>query len=795
MGFNKSNVLIFLIILLPLIGYSQVKVNGRILDSYNGPTSFAKVQLASKDSIYRVQSDSLGLFELEMTRNTYTLKILKEQKLIYSDTIIILNDIDLGDIIVDEGTLLDEVVIAQRRKLIERKIDRLVFNVENSVSSTGSDALEVLGQTPGIRVQNDNVKIIGKSNMLVMIDDRLIELSGADLMNFLKTISSESIKEIEVITAPPAKYDASGNSGLINIKLKKAKKDSWNSTMGTSFTQRYFLSEAINGNFNYNKNKLTIQSAVNLSNAESKYMDQVDTYFIDETWREDVPRKIVNKSVGYRVYSGYDFTAAWNMGIILTGSSSKVNTGADSRIDRTSLGSNDLSSYIDTDLQSLTNQSMLSINYHNIFKLDTIGTKIVFDLDYFNYENDDSRNINGSRFTPQDLIIPGSNYAVQNYNNQDIKNYSGKLDVEMPLKWASLTYGGKYSVINTKNNLEFYNIQTSVPVFDPSQSNKFNYRETNQALYFSGNKKVGEKWEIQAAVRVEATQTKGYSANYGQENKNDYIELFPTAYVQYSFNEDNIYSINYSRRIFRPSYQLLNPFRDYDSQYSYVEGNPFLQPSFSNTFEFSYTHKNFDTKLSYSQINDGFEHFGIVDPVTNITRYTVTNFLDTKAYNASLSHTFDKVKWWTSANSIDSGYSINNSSNAATVQETSGYYTFVSTNNDFILNKTNSLILNLSYWYQFRSVVGVYEFDPYGSFSTSVKYKLKDNLQLSLNLNDVFKSQTSRSANYSNGIRNEFVNYYDARHIRFSLQYKIGKSTRTAINKDSSNTEEQNRTK
>jgi hypothetical protein len=150
---------------------------------------------------------------------------------------------------------IQEVEIQAKKKLVERKIDRLVFNVENSISAIGGDALDALKITPGLRVHNDKISMIGKSGMSVMVDDKLIQLSGEDLINYLKTISSDNIKSIEVITTPPAKYDAEGNSGIVNIKLKKTKPNQWSASFKSSYIQSTYPKGSVGGNFNYKKNK------------------------------------------------------------------------------------------------------------------------------------------------------------------------------------------------------------------------------------------------------------------------------------------------------------------------------------------------------------------------------------------------------------------------------------------------------------------------------------------------------------------------------------------------------------
>ena len=180
-------------------------------------------------------------------------------------------------------TQIQEVEILAKKKLIERKVDRLVFNVENSISATGGDALDALKVTPGLKVQNDQISMIGKGNMLVLINDRPTQLSGDDLISYLKTLKSDEIKKIEVITNPPSKYTAEGNSGVLNIITKNAKKNTWNSTIRSVYQQATYATGSIGGNFNLQKNKLTFSSSINYLNGSNAPVETNNIFYHPDT--------------------------------------------------------------------------------------------------------------------------------------------------------------------------------------------------------------------------------------------------------------------------------------------------------------------------------------------------------------------------------------------------------------------------------------------------------------------------------------------------------------------------------
>ena len=293
-----NRILTFLIVLLSLTVTAQTEITGSVIEKQSQiPLEFAEVILLTNQSSVLLGdvTDPNGGFKLRVIQGDYTLQVTYVGQILYTKSIVVAEEsINLGAIEIINAQELDEVVIASKKKLIQRKIDRLVFNVENSSKASEGDALEVLRVTPGVRVQNDKITMIGKSNLQVMINDKIVQLSDEDLANFLKSIASEDIKNIEVITTPPAKYEASGNSGLVNITLKQAKKDSWNAQLKSSYRQRRYPTGSFGGSFNFNKDKLSIASSINYSNGDY-YQEQDDyAYFPDGLWYTSSPLKAIS---------------------------------------------------------------------------------------------------------------------------------------------------------------------------------------------------------------------------------------------------------------------------------------------------------------------------------------------------------------------------------------------------------------------------------------------------------------------------------------------------------------------
>ncbi|MBP6126968.1 outer membrane beta-barrel family protein [Flavobacterium sp.] len=775
-----------LIILFLNHGFSQIKINGQIKDEKNNPIEFIEVQLQNKDSIiFKSEfTNTYGNFLIETEKGEYLLIAKQLGKILHSQKLDANQNLNLGVLqIIIPDNQIQEVKITSKKKLIERKVDRLVFNVENSISAIGGDAIDALKITPRVKVKNDNISMIGKNNMSVMIDDKLILLSGDELINFLKSIPSDNIKNIEVISTPPAKYDAEGNSGLINIKLKKSKLNQWNASLRSSYIQSTYPKGSFGGNFDYQKNKLSLYSNLNYVNGSNAPIETNKIYYPLGLWSEENKRRDFQNSVNGRIGADYKASEKWTIGMQYLGSFSKPKITENSLTSIYNQTNTQINSYINTLSENLVKNNNHSLNINSTVVFDTIGKKMNINLDYFEFKNDNNR-----IFNTLNLL------SANNTNLQDIENYSTKIDFEHPIKWINLSYGGKLSFIKTQNNVDYFDTTTGIPIFDPTQSNEFNYKENIQAIYLNGTKKLNEKWETQLGIRLENTQTEGFSKTLNQKNTNNYAKLFPTFYLTYTPNETNSFSINYNKRINRPSYNRLNPFRWYNNPFSYSEGNPFLQPSFSNNIELNYTlNDNWSNSVYYSHTDNGFEQITIVDNTDNIQKTIAQNYFKTTIIGISESYTYDKLKWLSSTFSFDWNYSKSASLIPITNQNLNGSNTYFSTSNDFNLNK--KLLFNISYWYNFKGTSDLDKNNAYSQLDASIKYFAFDKkLQISFNVNDILSTNRPIYISYTNNIQIDYKNYYDVRLFRLSLVYKFGNKNINVEKKEFGNQEEKERT-
>ncbi len=794
MSKNKFLSLI-IFVLFPLLTFSQVKISGRIIDNKNNPIQNAEILIIGKDStaLKSELSDASGHFLINAEKAKYNLVVRYFSQSLFKRDIDITSDINLDVIKIEIPEQLQEITISKKKKLIDRKVDRLVFNVENSISAMGGDGIDALKVTPSLRIQNDQISIIGKSGMNVMINDRFIQLSGEDLINYLKNIKSDDIKKIEVITNPPAKYDAQGNSGLINIVTKTVKSNSYNGSARTSLSQSKKSIGTTGINLNYQQNKLTLTSNLSYSNGSKQPYQKYTLTYPTYTWVEENNKSTFTNNtsggftIDYKVSNktkiGGEYTLSHNLPLVKTTNNSSIYNKNTGQID----------SIIKNRSRIEMKKNTNAINFYSITELDTLGRKINFNVDYLNYKSNTENDFNSNSFYPDNTEIPNRYLSANNLSNQKINIITSKLDFEYPTKWANFSFGTKISFINNDSKVNFYETTTGSPVFDETKSNVFNYKENVQSLYFSGNKKLTDKLEIQFGLRGENTQTTGFSKTLNQTNKNNYFKIFPTLFLNYVINENKTLSLNYNKRINRPSYGNLNPFRFYSTKFNYSEGNPFLQPFLSNNIELSYTYKSSYTSFYVYTTKNGFDQVTYVDPNSIIQIVKPNNFYNEVNFGIFQGYAFNIKKRWENNSNVSVFYSKTNSNIPNIVPDISSWSANINSQNSFILDKDKRYRAELSLMYQFPSVSGSYEVSSFYEVSAGFKTNFFSNkLQLSANVTDIFKSNKQTFSQSVNNIQQEKFDYADIRRIRLSLVYNFGKKFKID-KKEYTNTEEKNR--
>lgn len=640
-------------------------------------------------------------------------------------------------------------------------------------------------------VQNDKITMIGKSDVMLMVDDHPLNLSKEDLVNHLKSISADDIQSIEVITAPPAKYEAQGNSGIINIKYKKGIKNAWNNAFRTSYTQATYPMYALGNTFSYQKGKIRLSVSADAQTGNETVIQKSNIFYPTETWIGKTNGKNKEDRLSGRLSFDYKLTDKISIGLQYLGSFSKPDA-RDTNVDNLYRPQDYLQSYIISKGRADIKRNHHSVNLHYIQELDSAGRKFSVDLDYFTYKRGQNRFFTSERFKANDIIEDF--FSARNASDQDIENYSVKIDFEHPTKWADITYGSKASYVKNYSKNEYFNTTSGASTKDPLLSDGFLYKENTQALYLDATKNLGEKWKTKIGWRLESTQTKGISESYRQTNKTDYLKLFPTFYLLYTIKQDNSLRLSYNRRIERPSFSDINPFRWHFNKFSYAEGNPFLRPSFSDNIELNHTYKNKLISSAFLNVtSDGFSQIPSVNSDTKEQIYTNANYYTLYNYGLSETYIFNTFRWWESHNQVYVYYSKPKfyKKSILRASERKGLGLYLNTRNTFTLYK--HLQAEIAFWYHSPHQSLFYKVGKSYSLDLSLKFNTFKKIQIIMYLSDILRSSSPDYETDTNGIKQIYNTNYDSRYFKLGLKYNFGNRKIKLSERDFGNEEEKNR--
>jgi len=423
--------------------------------------------------------------------------------------------------------------------------------------------------------------------------------------------------------------------------------------------------------------------------------------------------------------------------------------------------------------------------------IDTSGKQVLINADWFTYHDNKERFFNNNTYFNDGHLAEDSFAQYLSASQQDINLYTLKADADLPYHFFRLSFGSKFSFIRNKSDVSFYKqlMEEYVPVQD--QTNVFDYTENTQALYINANKTV-KKLTLQIGLRAEYTQIRGIASDEDQTDRSLYLQLFPTAFLSYRLNELNTFALSYGRRINRPMYKKLNPFRWYSNQYAYTEGNPFLKPSYSNNLELSHTYAAVLTSsVSFGYTNNGYGDVNFTDRQSNIQVIRPVNFITGYNYQFSNSLSLNPAAWLQSNSQLNLFYNLSNSSLAETNASLKGVGAYFSTNNQFYFNQDKTLSGEAGFWYQSGGIDGLQKFERQYNLDIGLrKLLLNKRLQLTAGLTDVLKSNQYRYTSLVNNIEQRYANYYDSRKLRVSIRYNFGNDRAKATARKPGNDEE-----
>ncbi len=778
-----------------LTAQNGFSINGKIINEQSKPLSSIQITLtnANDNSIAKIEiTDNDGKFVIQnLKEGNYKVIVDDMEYSPYQSEAIILNaanpNVNLAPISLTFklATNLNEVIITKKKPFIENKIDRTVVNVDAFITAAGGDAMDILEKSPGISVNQDGtITFKGKSGVQVFIDDKPTYLSGAELEAYLKSLPASTLDKIELMTNPPAKYDAAGGAGIINIVSKRSKARGFNANLTSRFSQGKRSGHRQGMNFNYMENKIRVfgsvgyaqQNPVNDLFIFRKFKDNngnTNSLFYQNSFIESKV-KSTNARIGMDYYASDKTTIGFGVSGILRSSNpySDVNsdvTDANSVLDSSIVANN-------RQRQEFKNEG---INLNLRHELDSLGQKITFDADYLKYDTSSEQVFKNYIYQPDNSL--SSQDELRGSLPSNINIYAFKSDYTLPFKNGSTFESGyKVSYTQTDNIADYRDVINGEEVPNYNTSNHFKYDEIINAAYVNFNTNY-KRFGIQTGLRVENTESRSHQLGNIEQAaskfKKNYTNLFPTIYIQYKLDSigNNQLVVNYGRRINRPYFQDLNPFISPLDKFTFYSGNPFLNPSFANNYELSYRYKGMlSTTLSYGSSKDDINETIEINDGIYYSRPGNIGKSEFFSLNANLQLPF--TRWW-SANAYSEVTHTRFKSKLYTEDlNTSGTFWYFSMNNSFKFN--NGWSAELSGTYQTDMVSSQFVLLSRSNINIGVQKKLlQDKATIKLTANDIFYS------NMNNGIikslqntEANWTNKYDSRFIALTFTYSFGKS-------------------
>jgi hypothetical protein len=791
----REYLLLLLSVICTTTAYTQ-QVSGSITDEAGKPIGGATVSLLKVKDSAVVKFDRTkdnGQFNLTAAEGQYIISVTHiEHTIAYSSSFSIKgSDVELPPIIlkkVDAATLKG-VTVTSKRPIVEVKADKTILNVEGTINAVGNDALELLRKSPGVLVdKDDNISLSGKNGVQVYIDGRPSPLSGKDLSDYLKTLQSSQIEAIEIISNPSARYEAAGNAGIVNIRLKKNKSFGSNGSANVGWNMGTYAKYNTGFSFNHRNSNINLFGNYNYNRARyANYMNMFRETVTDSFFQQRNDMQFRNNSHGFKAGLDFFLSKRSTIGILTNGNLADQRFGNEGRVLISDLASLNIDRLLIANNRNEIDRNNVNVNL-NYRYTDTSGRELNIDADYGLYD------ILSNQFQPNDIYAYNSNSLLsrelQNmYTPSDISIYSIKADYDQSLWKGRISIGSKISFVSSDNQFDQFDLMHSSGKFTEGQ-NDFDYTENINAGYVNYNRQL-KGVMFQMGIRVENTSAEGHSAGkrwtanpdgtsgykfFDSTNKRNYTDVFPSASLTFNKNPKSQWGVTYSRRIDRPAYQALNPFEFRLDKYAFMRGNTLLRPQYTNSFGLTNTfNSKLTTKLNYSHVKDVFAE--VIDVVeTNKTQSYLTkkNLATQNILSLNISYPFQYKKFSSFIN-MNSYYSHYKADYGPSRQiDVNVYAANVYAQNSLKLGETWTT--ELSGWFTTPSIwQGTFKSKSMGGIDIGVqKQLLKGKTNIKASVTDVLHTMKWSSTNTYAGQNISMNGGWESRQFRLNVTYRFG---------------------
>ncbi|MFT6319933.1 MAG: outer membrane receptor protein involved in Fe transport [Granulosicoccus sp.] len=781
----------FLFTILSFTFFAQTaSIKGLLQDSDKAPVSYANIVLYSiaDSSVVKIEvSDDIGKFLIPgIPAGNYFLVAsfigyddARKNEIQLADN----QQLDLGIFAFQAASVeLAEATVKARRALVEIKSDRTVFNVQGTINSVGADAIELLRKAPSVTVDNnDNINVLGRAGVLLYVDGKRQPLAGDDLTNFLKGISADQIDRIDIITNPGAKYEAEGNAGIIDIRLKKDKSHGANGSINATHNQGKVGRSNVGFTGNYRNKRFNTYGNLGAGNRNGlndlNFNSTQNGIRLIETNESRRSSEAINFRLGTDLFIHENHT----IGFLVSGGYSDDSSPATNQIKLSNLSTpNEIDSVLIAENETDSQRDRLSYNINYRFDNRKKGQSLNIDLDYGTFGNETER------FQPNRYFDLNNNLLTENISRfstpSDIDIYTFKADYEANLFGGKLGIGTKLSQVISDNTFLVFDEVNGENIQNNFRSNTFKYDEKVYAGYVSFNRPINEKMNFSAGLRAEQTDAVGnlqaFEVNLQEPPVElNYLSWFPNVGLTYAASPQHSFALNYGRRINRPDYNVLNPFSNQLSELSFQQGNPFLSPEIVNNIELGYTHKyRYNFKLAYSKTIDQITRLigpDESDPRANFISWANLADQTIMSFNASLPFAFTEK--WNAFFNLSGSYIDNQADygDGAVVDVQLFSYTIFQ---QHTFNLPNQFTAEVSGYYSGPGVWGgVFEYESSWSLNLGLQRKfLNDQLNVRLSANDIFFESGWDGVSVFDGLVSEGSGNWDSRNVSLSVSYNFG---------------------
>lgn len=767
--------------------FSQLIVKGNLTDSKSEPiigatlllyrsadSTLAKTGLSDVDGSFELPVATSGKYHLHISYIGYETLITPSFEVGSTGTP------TLGNLILKEATTnLSEVVVTTTRPLVEIKPDKTVFNVEGTMNAVGNTALDLLRKAPGVVLdQNNNISVKGKSGVMVYIDGKQSPFAGDDLVNYLRSLNSSQIQNIEIITNPSSKYDAAGNAGIINIRLKKAQNMGGNGSVSADYNQGFYAKYNANVSGNYRTAHFNVFGNYGYNDSRWRNINNFLREQSGNTFDQEAIQVSKNQGHNFKAGADYFLNERHTLGVMVRGNIGKSKWTSNSNSDIGAIGGG-IERVLSS--QSINPDTSTNLSYNFNYKYeDTSGVSLNFDADYGVYRADGSSyqpNIYRDYQTKEMLFE--NNFGNTTMSDIDILTF--KLDYERNVFGGKLGVGAKFAQVGTINDFKFFDIVGGKYLINQDRTNKFDYDEKISAAYVNYNRSINKKWSFQAGLRLEHTRAIGTlsSLKPGEENKpavdREYTNLFPSGGITYTMNDKNTFGLTFSRRIDRPNYQSLNPFEYKLDELTFQKGNPLLRPQFSNIVELSHSFMGFlNTSINYTRTKDVFSEIVLQSNDSTAMMQTL-NVADQDNIGFNINAPLPIKKWWNGFVNVGVNWQRNQADfgngNKFDISATS-WNAYMQ--HAFTLGKGYSL--ELSGWYSSPGIWGgTFKSIGLGAADIGLQKKiLHDKGSVRLTFTDIFHTAKWGGESNINGFRMIATGQWESQQIKLNVSYSFG---------------------